>query len=77
MSLEAALSDVGGQQFGTFKPKLAELAVEKLSPISTEMARLMDAPDEIDRILGKGAAQAREITLPILNRAYDIVGMLR
>ncbi|MDF1728386.1 MAG: tryptophan--tRNA ligase [Sulfitobacter sp.] len=77
MSVDQVLAEVGGQQFGTFKPALAELAVERLSPISSEMARLMAAPDEIDRILGKGAEQAREITVPILARTYEIVGMLR
>ncbi len=76
-SVDAVLSEVGGQQFGTFKPRLAELAVEKLSPISTEMSRLMNDPAEIDRILGRGAEQAREITVPILKRTYEIVGMVR
>ncbi len=76
-TLEEVLPEVGGMQFGTFKPMLADLAVDKLAPISTEMARLMDQPDEIDAILIKGAEKAREIAQPILERTYDIVGMLR
>lgn len=75
-SVEDVLSEVGGQQFGTFKPLLADLAVAKLSPISGEMARLMDDPAEIDRILARGASQAREITAPILKKTYEIVGMV-
>ncbi|MCL4143805.1 UNVERIFIED_CONTAM: hypothetical protein GTU68_041061 [Idotea baltica] len=75
-SVEQVLADVGGQQFGTFKPALAELAVSKLAPISTEMARLMNDPAEIDRLLAKGAMQAREITAPILKKTYEIVGMV-
>ncbi|MBD3665819.1 tryptophan--tRNA ligase [Sulfitobacter aestuariivivens] len=75
-SVDAVLRDVGGQQFGTFKPALAELAVAKLGPISEEMARLMADPAEIDRILAKGAGQAREITAPILKRTYEIIGMV-
>ena len=39
-----------GKNVGSFKPKLAELAVAKLSPITTEMNRLMADPAEIDRI---------------------------
>ena len=77
ISLEAALAEVGGQQFGTFKPALAELAVEKLAPISGEMSRLMADPAELDRLLAQGAAQAREITAPILAKTYEIVGMVR
>jgi len=76
-TVDQVLADVGGQQFGTFKPALAELAVAKLAPISGEMARLMADPAEIDRILAKGADQARAITTPILEKTYDIVGMIR
>jgi len=75
-SIDAVMRDVGGQQFGTFKPALAELAVEKLAPISREMARLMQDTAEIDRILSDGAGKAREIAAPILKRAKEIVGMV-
>ncbi|MBT5301769.1 MAG: tryptophan--tRNA ligase, partial [Tateyamaria sp.] len=76
-SVNQVLTEYGGAQFGTFKPALADLAVAKLSPISGEMARLMNEPAEIDKILARGAQQAREITVPILKKAYDIVGMIR
>ena len=75
-SAEQVISDHAGQQFGLFKPALVDLAVDRLAPISTEMARLMNDPAEIDRILGAGAARAREITAPILRKTYDIVGMV-
>ncbi|MEL7130769.1 MAG: tryptophan--tRNA ligase [Pseudomonadota bacterium] len=76
ISVDQVLSDHGGAQFGQFKPALAELAVEKLAPISGEMARLMADVTEIDNILARGAERAREITAPILKRTYDIVGMV-
>ncbi|MEL6451291.1 MAG: tryptophan--tRNA ligase [Pseudomonadota bacterium] len=76
MSVDQVLAQHGGAQFGTFKPALAELAVEKLAPISSEMARLMDDVTEIDKLLARGADQAREITVPILKQTYDIVGMV-
>lgn len=71
------LSEVGGKQFSEFKPMLAELAVAKLSPISGEMSRLMQNPDEIDAILRRGAERAREIADPIMKQTLDIVGMVR
>ena len=55
LTVDQVLTDVGGKQFSEFKPMLSELAVEKLSPISTEMARLMEHQDEIDKILAHGA----------------------
>ena len=76
MSVDQVLADHGGAQFGTFKPALVDLAVAKLSPISSEMSRLMADPAEIDRTLAHGADQAREITAPILKKTYEIVGMV-
>ncbi|MCE8441566.1 tryptophan--tRNA ligase [Rhodovulum sulfidophilum] len=70
------VAEYAGQQFGTFKPALADLAVERLSPISSEMSRLMQDPAEIDRILAHGAEQANAIATPIVRRARDIVGMV-
>ena len=77
MTPEAVVAEFAGAQFGTFKPKLAELAVAKLSPITTEMNRLMKDPAEIDRILGQGAERADAIARPILAEVKDIVGMIR
>ncbi len=74
---EKVIADHAGQQFGQFKPELADLAVEKLSPISAEMSRLMSEPDEIDSLLGNGADRAAAIANPILEQTYDIVGMVR
>jgi tryptophanyl-tRNA synthetase len=76
-SVDQVLSEVGGKQFSEFKPMLADLAVAKLSPISGEMARLMEQPDEIDKILARGAERARDVAAPILARTYEIVGLVR
>jgi tryptophanyl-tRNA synthetase len=86
VNIYAALADMtpaqvvgqfAGAQFGTFKPALADLAVAKLSPITSEMSRLMQDPGEIDRILGQGADRAEAIARPILDQVYDITGMIR
>lgn len=66
-----------GQGFGAFKPALAELAVETLSPITRRMGEFMADPAEIDRILGQGADRAEEIATPILDRTKEIMGLLR
>ena len=74
---EAVIAEYAGEQFGSFKPRLADLAVERIAPISASMRELMADPAEIDRTLGQGAERAREIATPILRKTYDIVGMLR
>jgi len=77
MTPQQVVTEYAGAQFGTFKPALADLAVAKLSPIATEMTRLMQDPSEIDRILGAGATRADAIARPILEQVYDIIGMIR
>jgi tryptophanyl-tRNA synthetase len=74
---EQVLADFAGQGFAAFKPKLADLAVSVLAPISAEMARLMRDTAEIDRILARGAERADAIARPILEQTYDILGMVR
>ena len=74
---DAVLREHGGAMFGQFKACLADLAVARLAPVSAEMARLMGDPGEIDRILARGAERARAIAAPILERTYDIIGMVR
>ena len=75
-SVDVAMRDVAGKAFSAFKPMLADLAVAKLAPISSEMSRLMQDQTEIDRVLDKGAQKARAIAEPILRDTYRIVGMV-
>lgn len=77
LSPAEVLAQFAGAGWGRFKPALAELAVDRLAPISAEMKRLTSDPAEIDRLLARGAERAREIAEPILARTYEIVGLLR
>jgi len=73
---EAIVQEFAGQQFGTFKPALAELAVEKLAPINAEMRKLMDNPDHVDGILADGADRARVIAQQTMKEVREIFGFL-
>lgn len=70
------LAEFGGRGFGDFKPALAALAVEKLSPIGDEMRRLLENPGDIDAVLANGADRAAAIARPILAEVREIVGFL-
>jgi tryptophanyl-tRNA synthetase len=76
MSVDQVMAEAGGKPFSKFKPMLADLAVDKIAPISTEMSRLMQDVTEIDRILADGADRARTIAAPILRQTYEIMGMV-
>jgi tryptophanyl-tRNA synthetase len=71
------LKQFGGKGFGAFKPALAELLVEKLSPIAAEMRRLNDDPAALDAILADGAARARAIAAPVMEEVRRVVGFWR
>ncbi len=85
LTLYAALSDSTPQQVaaqfatlktGQFKAQLAELAVEKLAPITTRMRELMRDTTTLDAILKEGTEKARAIALPILAETKKRVGLL-
>jgi tryptophanyl-tRNA synthetase len=71
------LKQFGGSQFSVFKPALAELAVEKLSPIAAEMRRLLADPGHIERVLIGGAERAHAIADKTIAGVKDVVGFIR
>ena len=73
---EAVLQEHGGSQFSSFKPALADLANERLSPITGEMARLMEDTTYIDSVLQKGSQRASAIAQPVVARVKEIVGFI-
>ncbi len=75
-TLTEVLQEFGGRGFGDFKPALADLAIDKLAPISEEMRRLMADPGHIDDILSDGAARARAVAEPILTEIKEIIGLI-
>jgi tryptophanyl-tRNA synthetase len=74
MTTEEVLKDYGGAQFSSFKQALADLLVERLSPMTGEMKRLMADPGHVDAVLKDGADRARAIARPIMDEVKRIVG---
>src|SRR5207248_3554346 len=71
------LGEFGSGQFSSFKNALVELCVAKLSPIASEMKRLVADPGHVDAILIDGADRARSIADETMRAAKDIVGFIR
>jgi tryptophanyl-tRNA synthetase len=74
---EAVAEKYMGAQTSSFKSNLAEIAVEKLSPITARMRELMNDHSTLDAILKDGAARARAIAQPILDATMQRVGFLK
>jgi len=68
-------TEFAGKGFAEFKAALSDLAVAKLSPITTEMARLKADPGYVDGILEDGAARANALAAPILKDIHKIIGL--
>ena len=75
-NLEKVLKEFSGKGFSYFKPKLIDLAVETLNPISLEMRNLLKDTNQIDKILKNGAQKAREIAEPVLKDIKNLVGFV-
>ncbi|MGE0036678.1 MAG: tryptophan--tRNA ligase [Xanthobacteraceae bacterium] len=71
------LGQFGGGQFSTFKSALVDLAVAKLSPINSEMKKLVADAPYIDSVLADGAARAQVLAAETMKAVKDIVGLIR
>jgi tryptophanyl-tRNA synthetase len=74
---DEVLARFAGQGFGTFKPALAELAIETFRPIKARLDELRADPSEIDHILEQGSTRAAALAAPTLEAAYNAVGLRR
>ncbi len=71
---QAVLDEYAGKGFGIFKPALAELTVNAITPIGEELARLNADPGHIDKVLADGAKRARAIADPIIEDVRRTIG---
>jgi tryptophanyl-tRNA synthetase len=76
-SAEAIEGRYDGAGYGQFKGDVAEAVIELLRPIRERYEELRADPDELERLLARGAEQARAITRPVLERMYDRMGFVR
>ena len=73
-STDTVLEQYSGKEFSLFKKDLADLAAEKLQPISKEVTKLMSDQDYLDQIMKTGKDKAIAVAEPVLTKVYDIVG---
>ncbi|WP_405980149.1 tryptophan--tRNA ligase [Streptomyces sp. NBC_00158] len=64
------------EQYGPLKRDVAEAVVELLRPLRERHAGLAADPGEVERVLREGAGRAREIARPVVDRAYEAIGLL-
>jgi tryptophanyl-tRNA synthetase len=65
-----------GQLYGALKTELAGIVADWVTPFRARTQEFLADPAELDAVLAKGAAKAREVAAGTLATAYDRVGFL-
>jgi len=73
-SLKNSINEFSGKNFSEFKEKLAELVVEKISPISIEINKLQKDNSYIDNVLKEGGERANAIASKKVEELKRIIG---
>ena len=73
-NLTDTINKFSGKNFSEFKSSLAELVVEKISPISDEMKKIQRDNKFIDEVLKDGSEKANSIASKKMDQMRKIVG---
>ena len=74
LSLEKTINEFSGKNFSEFKDNLAQVLVEKISPVSEEIGRLINEKKFLDEILLDGYNKANNIASKKLKMMQKIIG---
>ncbi|MFI6580133.1 tryptophan--tRNA ligase [Embleya sp. NPDC050493] len=75
-SIAALEERFAGRGYGDLKKEVAEVLVEFVEPFQDRVRTYLDDPDELDRVLARGAEKARAVASETLAKTYDRVGFL-
>ena len=73
-TLESSIQKFSGKNFSDFKENLSEILIDKLSPISDEIKRLLKEKSYLDEILEEGSKKAENIASKKIREIHDIIG---
>ena len=73
-TLSKTINEFAGKNFSDFKEKLANLVVDKISPISLEINKLLKDENFIDKVLSDGAGKASQIASEKIKNIKKIIG---
>ena len=74
LSLEKTINEFSGKNFSEFKDNLAQVLVEKISPVSEEIGRLVNEKKFLNEILLDGYNKANSIASKKLKMMQEIIG---
>ncbi len=75
-SPQEILNEYAGKGFADFKKNLIDLLIEKITPVSINMSKLLEDKREIKNILINGSIQARTIAEDVIKDIKKIIGLV-
>ena len=73
-TLTKTINEFAGKNFSEFKEKLANLVIDKILPISSEITKLLKDEKFIDSVLHDGAQKADKIASEKIKKIKKIIG---
>ena len=73
-NLDMTIGKFSGKNFSEFKENLSQVLVDKITPISSEIKKLLKEKNFLDQILKKGREKADRIASEKLKKIQEIVG---
>ena len=73
-TVEKTLEEFGGKNFLEFKTNLSDRLIEKISPITSEINKLLNNVDYLDKILFSGGEKANAIAEKKVKELKKIIG---
>jgi tryptophanyl-tRNA synthetase len=74
--LEKTLNEMAGKEYSFLKTRLAEILIEEITPVGSEIKKLLDNKSHLKDILKKGSEKANIIAEENLKNIRDIVGLI-
>ena len=65
-----------GQNYGSFKQKVAEAIIKELKPFHEKYNEIIQNPEYLEKVCKKGAEKAHKIASNTLRNVYDKIGII-
>ena len=75
--IEQIVAEYADKGYGDLKKDTAEIVVEAMRPLRERTAEYLSDPDELRRVMAKGASKAREVAGVTVEAVYDKIGFVR
>ena len=74
ITLEKSIQEFSGKTFSHFKESLTQILVEKITPISNEIEKLLNEKDYLNEILSEGCKIANKTASKKIEKIHKIIG---